>query len=161
MSVVLSEPITLDLTPRQFVYRQWAKDGTCLYVGSHRGFSVANRIREHRWQSPWYGEIARVDYLEILEGDLDIAEKQVIADLNPAYNNGGYYRLHPRSALPPEDVPERAVRDGGDDFREFLRGLIAEYVAHLDASVQAVLDQLIQGHDGRSCARPAHPWRDL
>ncbi len=33
--------------------------------------------------------------MEVLEGELDIAEKQQIHDLNARYNDGGWERLHP------------------------------------------------------------------
>jgi hypothetical protein len=83
-----SEPIPLDLTPSAWVYRLWNADGDCLYVGQHAGFHPANRVKEHRDQ-PWWNEATRADYVEVLEGDLDIAEKQQIHDLNALYNLRG------------------------------------------------------------------------
>lgn len=96
MSIILSEPISLDLTthPRAWVYRLWNENGDCLYVGQHTGIHPATRIQSHRNQ-PWWNEVAGADYVEVLEGDLDIAEKQQIHDLNARYNDGGWKRLHP------------------------------------------------------------------
>ncbi len=132
----LSEPIALDLELRAFVYRLWNADGACMYVGQHRGIHPAVRINQHRSQ-PWFGEVDHADFVEILDGDLDIAEKQMIADLEPRYNNGGYYGLHPRAPLPPEDV--RAPHDDEDLlFRDFLLRLLEENLgADLWALVKA------------------------
>jgi len=90
----LSEPIPLELTPRAWVYRLWNEDSDCIYVGQHRGFHPAVRVKAHRAQ-PWWNEVVRADYVEVLEGDLDIAEKQQIHDLNARYNDGGWKTLHP------------------------------------------------------------------
>jgi predicted HicB family RNase H-like nuclease len=90
----LSEPIPLDLTPSAWVYRLWNADGDCLYVGQHKGFHPAARVKDHRTQ-PWWNEVTRADYVEALEGELDIAEKQQIHDLNALYNDGGWKTLHP------------------------------------------------------------------
>lgn len=96
----LSDPILLDLKPRAWVYRLWNADGDCLYVGQHRGFNPATRITKHSTTQPWWNEVTRADYVEVLlEGDLDIAEKQQIHDLNARYNRGGWTKQHPDKPL--------------------------------------------------------------
>lgn len=90
----LSDPVSLDLIPRSWVYRLWNENGDCLYVGQHTGVHPATRVQSHRSQ-PWWNEVTGADYVEVLEGELDIAEKQQIHDLSARYNDGGWERLHP------------------------------------------------------------------
>jgi predicted DNA-binding transcriptional regulator AlpA len=92
--VKLSDQVSLDLIPRSWVYRLWNENGDCLYVGQHTGIYPATRVQSHRSQ-PWWNEVTGADYVEVLEGELDIADKQQIHDLNARYNDGGWERLHP------------------------------------------------------------------
>lgn len=46
---------------RYWVYRLWAADGTCLYVGQYGGVNpVAQRVYEHCSES-WWDEAVRGD----------------------------------------------------------------------------------------------------
>jgi hypothetical protein len=86
-AAALSDPVELDLQERHFVYRLWAEDGECLYVGQHTGFHPATRIAQHAREKTWWHEVARADYVEVLEGDLYSAELRQICDLRPRYNS--------------------------------------------------------------------------
>ena len=102
----LSEPIPLDLTPQNWVYRLWNADGDCLYVGQHKGIHPVSCVRQHRTQQPWWHEVARADYVEVLEGELDIAEKQQIHDLNPRYNKtAAFEALQRHNAAVAGEIP--------------------------------------------------------
>jgi hypothetical protein len=70
---------------RKWVYRLWAEDGTCLYVGQHVGLHPAVRVYQHRDKS-WWHEVSGFDFVEVLDGDLDRAEEAQILDLAPEYN---------------------------------------------------------------------------
>lgn len=95
--MIISEPVKLDLTLRKWIYRLWAEDGTCLYVGQHKGIHPASRVRDHRKQ-PWWHEVARADYSEVLEGSLDDAEDAEIRKLRAKYNRENNPR--PKSSPP-------------------------------------------------------------
>lgn len=86
MSTLTRPPITLDITNRAFVYRLWAEDGTCLYVGQTKAFNPTRRIYEHRTTKAWWPEVARVDYVEVAADELDAAEDEHIKALNPVHN---------------------------------------------------------------------------
>jgi hypothetical protein len=81
------EPIELALPEEQqaFVYRLWNAAGECLYVGQTTR-PVIVRLCQHRYTQPWWDEVARADYVEVLDGDLDWAEECQIAELHPKYN---------------------------------------------------------------------------
>lgn len=86
--VTFSEPTPIDLElVRGFVYRCWGSDGVCLYVGKHEGIHPWTRVRDHQWRQPWWPEVARVDYVEILAGDVAAAEWQQIQKLRPRHND--------------------------------------------------------------------------
>jgi hypothetical protein len=81
---MLSEPVELSLETKQFVYRLWAEDGTCLYVGQHKGFHPSVRVAQHH-NKDWWPEVARADYVEV-DGNLDHAETEQIRQLSPKHN---------------------------------------------------------------------------
>jgi hypothetical protein len=82
----LGDPIELALPTGQeaFVYRLWNSAAECLYVGKTTQL-VLLRVMEHRYQ-PWWPEVARADYVAVLDGDLDWAEECQIAELRPKHN---------------------------------------------------------------------------
>jgi hypothetical protein len=134
----LSEPISLDLEPRKWVYRLWAGNGDCLYVGQHKGFHPMTRIKAHRGQ-PWWDEVARIDSTEVLDGDLDVAERQQIHDLGALYNDGGWRRLHPS----PEAAAATA-QPNVDEHQMDAGPRTAEQLKHRLAQVEGTLAQLEQ-----------------
>jgi len=95
---VISDPVPFAVHTRSWIYRLWDAEGNCLYVGQHRGIHPAVRVNQHRVKQPWWDEVARADFVEVLDGDLSAVEKQQIAALNARYNNGGWQRLHPEES---------------------------------------------------------------
>lgn len=124
----LSASVELDLTCRKFVYRLWADDDSCLYVGQHTGFHPACRIRSHR-SRVWWDEVCRADYVEVT-GNLGQAEQEQILLHEPKHNGRmldepGYLTRH--SFAMPSDEWERFGQkaDGLDVTRsQVLRELI-------------------------------------
>jgi excinuclease UvrABC nuclease subunit len=83
------EPIDLPVGHAPAIYRLWAADGTCLYVGQTRQWHPAARISEHRTKA-WWAEVARVDYILVGQrSDLNCAEREQIRALNPRHNKQG------------------------------------------------------------------------
>jgi len=75
------------LTGGRFVYRLWAEDDSCLYVGQHQGFHPAARIATHAAEKPWWPEVARIDFALVEdEDDLDEGERAEIKRLRPKHN---------------------------------------------------------------------------
>lgn len=92
--IKLAQPIGLDLEPRGFVYRLWAEDGTCIYVGQHVGYHPGTRIAQHH-RKTWWKQVARVDYIAVSQGEQHELERQEIARLKPTEN-----KLLPLSRIP-------------------------------------------------------------
>lgn len=76
--------------PGFYVYRLWAADGTCLYVGcvgERRPRRVTQRLNEHRRDKPWWPQVARIDVASLGSSAEVIAEEPVqIAQLEPVHN---------------------------------------------------------------------------
>jgi predicted transcriptional regulator len=82
----LSEPVTVHLrTSIGYLYKLFAVDNTCLYVGKTQQAHPAFRIACHQTKD-WWSEVAYVEYVEVLSGDLSDAEYAMIQVLNPAHN---------------------------------------------------------------------------
>jgi hypothetical protein len=83
-----------DQTPYQpgyFVYRCWAADETCLYVGkagSKRGpVPVTERLRRHAREKSWWPEVARIDFGQLDGYPAVMAEERAqILALQPVHN---------------------------------------------------------------------------
>ncbi len=73
-----------------YVYRLWAADGTCLYVGcvgERRPGRVTERLRAHRNQKPWWPEVTRIEVCTLARTE-DVApeETRQITVLKPVHN---------------------------------------------------------------------------
>jgi hypothetical protein len=108
------------------VYRLWAADGTCLYVGcagERRPRRVRSRLAAHKHEKPWWPQVARIEVATFLSAAEVVAEETAqITRLKPAYNktllSGGapaktnwaaYYAKHPEAVAAKRDR-ERARR---------------------------------------------------
>ena len=80
-----------------YVYRLWAADGTCLYVGltGERGLRrVSTRLRAHQGlggpAKPWWPEVARIEVAALSTAVAAIAEEEAqIIELKPVHNMNG------------------------------------------------------------------------
>jgi hypothetical protein len=76
--------------PGFYVYRLWAADGTCLYVGccGERGpRRVRDRFGSHRHRQPWWPEVARTDVAVFASpAEIVAEERSQIALVKPVHN---------------------------------------------------------------------------
>jgi hypothetical protein len=103
MTARFGEPVNVPLDAAEWplcVYRLWAADGSCLYVGQTRQAHPAMRIMSHRRRN--WGEVVRADYIQLESGadqdDLDQLEREQIQTLQPRFNQQGV--TLPLPALP-------------------------------------------------------------
>jgi len=72
------------------VYRLWASDGTCLYVGQVGGLGNGNRLSERFWEhrkKPWWPLVVRKEVAIFTTAAEVIAEERAqIAALKPNQN---------------------------------------------------------------------------
>lgn len=76
--------------PGYYVYRLWAPDETCLYVG-RVGDSGPRppqpRLNNHRRQKAWWPDVARIEFAELPDHPAVVAEEtRQIWELRPIYN---------------------------------------------------------------------------
>jgi len=81
---------TIPTSAGHYVYRLWAADGTCLYVGctGERGTRrVSDRLYGHRCQKPWWPEVARIDVAAFATpAEIITEERRQIGELGPVHN---------------------------------------------------------------------------
>lgn len=74
----------------RYIYRLWASDGGCLYVGRVGEIDprfLYMRFAEHRKTKPWWPQVTRIDVLEVSGRDELFDEERVqIQELQPVYN---------------------------------------------------------------------------
>jgi hypothetical protein len=80
-----AEDLVLPAGESAFVYRLWNASGECLYVGKTAQPHPLIRVMKHR-RAPWWDEVARADYVPVLDGSLEVAEAFQIFELQPKYN---------------------------------------------------------------------------
>ena len=86
---------SIPASPGHYVYRLWAADGTCLYVGVTgiwRPQRVAARLGRHRSARGrgWLAKMTRIEVASFPNGsDAWVEEKRQIAALQPVYNKRG------------------------------------------------------------------------
>jgi hypothetical protein len=67
-----------------WVYRLWAGDGACLYVGQTMRALPIRPLEHH--EDPWWAEVVRCDCFEVRREELDAAEREQIHQLHPRHN---------------------------------------------------------------------------
>lgn len=81
---------TIPTAPGHYVYRLWAADGTCLYVGccgERTPQRVGSRLRAHKREKPWWPEVTRIDVATFGTAGAVVAEEPAqIKQLSPTYN---------------------------------------------------------------------------
>jgi hypothetical protein len=82
---------TIPTKPGRYVYRFWAADGTCLYVGcvGERSLrTVRGRFAQHKGDKAWWPQIVRTDVASFATAqDLIAEERAQIAQLKPSFNS--------------------------------------------------------------------------
>jgi hypothetical protein len=107
---------------RGFIYRFWAGDGGCLYVGQHRGFHVASRVLQHQSKDWWPG-VAKIDYFESDLANLDAVELEQIRELEPKHNRSRVARKVRLTDAQVRGVHASVLRPGTGDTREYAQML--------------------------------------
>lgn len=73
-----------------YVYRLWAVDGTCLYVGcagEREPRRVSERLSDHRRKKSWWPQVARIDIATFATASEVVAEEpRQITALQPVHN---------------------------------------------------------------------------
>jgi hypothetical protein len=73
-----------------YVYRLWAANGTCLYVGcaGERGpRRVGSRLSDHRRTKSWWPQVARIEVASLASAiEIIIEERRQVEALNPMHN---------------------------------------------------------------------------
>jgi hypothetical protein len=81
---------TIPAAPGHYVYRLWAADGTCLYVGccgERTPQRVSSRLRDHRRKKQWWPQVARIDVATFGTATGAVTEEPLqIRRLSPAHN---------------------------------------------------------------------------
>ena len=76
--------------PGFYVYRFWAEDGTCLYVGRVGDSGPRppqSRFAHHRRMKSWWPDVARIEVAELSAHALIVAEEEAqIKALRPVHN---------------------------------------------------------------------------
>ena len=108
---------TIPTARGHYVYRFWAADGTCVYVGcvGERGpRRLSARFAQHKRQSPWWPQVARIDVAGLAStADVITEERAQIAQLNPVHNRqhlGRCQKGHDTAAPGARDEDGRCAR---------------------------------------------------
>ena len=76
--------------PGHYVYRLWAADGTCLYVGlvgQREAGRISDRFWMHKRDKPWWPEVASIDAATFSNpSEVVTEEKLQIASLEPFHH---------------------------------------------------------------------------
>lgn len=76
--------------PGYYVYRLWDADGACLYVGRIGDSGpayVKRRFKQHRYDKPWWPEVARIDIATLVgHSEIITEERHQIHEFHPLHN---------------------------------------------------------------------------
>jgi hypothetical protein len=73
-----------------YVYRLWAANGTCLYVGcagERAPRRVGSRLSEHKRSKSWWPQVTRIDVASFASSaEIIVEERRQVQALNPVHN---------------------------------------------------------------------------
>lgn len=81
----MAEAVAVEIPYQHIVYRLYAAGGALLYIG--RTKNIANRVRTHKWQAPWWGEVGTMETEAFATPEeAKDAERGQIKRLRPLHN---------------------------------------------------------------------------